>query len=349
MRRASRSRRGSRPRARPTSATEHEPSEPLELPGSRAGAGAGRRRAGAPQRRRAAASAPARRRPPAAATAAAPQPAPAPAPPPQAPRRAASSTPMRINPIARSVERGARGVSDAASSALSARSWCAAASSPRSALEPLFAQQREKGAALDRSRSSQRNARRRGDVAQALADECGLPFVARDRRRRTSRRALADAPADHATPSRTSVLVVGRGRRRASTCVVRRSARHRRRSTTCARSSASRSSSRVAPRRGRRRRHQPRLRARRTTTASSRATTSSDDEEELVDILDSDDDAPIIRWVNGLFSQAVQRARERHPHRAGRERGHRALPHRRRALRGQARQPRSSWRRSSRA
>lgn len=30
------------------------------------------------------------------------------------------------------------------------------------------------------------------------------------------------------------------------------------------------------------------------------------DEDDTVDLLDSDDDAPIIRWVNGLFSQAVK-------------------------------------------
>ncbi len=30
------------------------------------------------------------------------------------------------------------------------------------------------------------------------------------------------------------------------------------------------------------------------------------EEEELVDIIDSDDDAPIIAWVNGLFAQAVR-------------------------------------------
>ena len=59
--------------------------------------------------------------------------------------------------------------------------------------------------------------------------------------------------------------------------------------------------------------------------------------EELVDILEITDEAPIIRWVNSLLFQRGEGARERYPHRAGRERGHRALPHRRRALRGQAR------------
>ena len=71
--------------------------------------------------------------------------------------------------------------------------------------------------------------------------------------------------------------------------------------------------------------------------ASSRPTTTSAPKNELDDILDSDDEAPIIRWVNSLLFQAVEGARERHPHRAGREGGHRPLPHRRRALRRQAR------------
>ncbi|MCC6215109.1 MAG: type II secretion system ATPase GspE [Polyangiaceae bacterium] len=42
-------------------------------------------------------------------------------------------------------------------------------------------------------------------------------------------------------------------------------------------------------------------------------TSAADDGEGLADILDSDDDAPIIRWVNSLFAQAVkQRASDIH-------------------------------------
>ena len=40
--------------------------------------------------------------------------------------------------------------------------------------------------------------------------------------------------------------------------------------------------------------------------ASSRRTTTLGEDDELVDILDSDDEAPIIRWVNSLFFQAVK-------------------------------------------
>ena len=66
---------------------------------------------------------------------------------------------------------------------------------------------------------------------------------------------------------------------------------------------------------------------------------NEDDEgaaEELVDILDVNDEAPIIRWVNALHVQRGQGAGQRHPHRAGREGRHRPLPHRRRALRDPA-------------
>ena len=43
--------------------------------------------------------------------------------------------------------------------------------------------------------------------------------------------------------------------------------------------------------------------------------------EELVDILEITDEAPIIRWVNSLHVQRGQGARQRYPHRAGREGG----------------------------
>ena len=42
------------------------------------------------------------------------------------------------------------------------------------------------------------------------------------------------------------------------------------------------------------------------TTGELEAEGEKDDNEDEIDILDSDDDAPIIRWVNGLLSQAVK-------------------------------------------
>ncbi|MEN9582033.1 MAG: hypothetical protein RJA70_5042, partial [Pseudomonadota bacterium] len=44
----------------------------------------------------------------------------------------------------------------------------------------------------------------------------------------------------------------------------------------------------------------------RKDTGSELESTEDEREEGIVDILDSDDEAPIIRWVNGLFSQAVK-------------------------------------------
>src|SRR6187431_2183133 len=42
------------------------------------------------------------------------------------------------------------------------------------------------------------------------------------------------------------------------------------------------------------------------TTGELEAEGGKEDEEEEIDILDSDEDAPIIRWVNGLLGQAVK-------------------------------------------
>jgi general secretion pathway protein E len=44
----------------------------------------------------------------------------------------------------------------------------------------------------------------------------------------------------------------------------------------------------------------------RSTTMSELEPTEKSDDDEEIDILDSDEDAPIIRWVNGLLSQAVK-------------------------------------------
>ncbi|HLV68103.1 MAG TPA: type II secretion system protein GspE, partial [Polyangiaceae bacterium] len=44
----------------------------------------------------------------------------------------------------------------------------------------------------------------------------------------------------------------------------------------------------------------------RQTALSELQATDQIQDDEQIDILDSDDDAPIIRWVNGLFSQAVK-------------------------------------------
>ena len=45
------------------------------------------------------------------------------------------------------------------------------------------------------------------------------------------------------------------------------------------------------------------------------------------------EDAPVVKLINGLLTEAVKRGRQRHPHRAVRARDPGALPHRRRAAR----------------
>jgi general secretion pathway protein E len=57
---------------------------------------------------------------------------------------------------------------------------------------------------------------------------------------------------------------------------------------------------------------------------------------EPTDLLESDDDAPIIRLINAMLTEADQGKCLRHPHRAVREPPGRALPRRRRAARGAA-------------
>ena len=61
---------------------------------------------------------------------------------------------------------------------------------------------------------------------------------------------------------------------------------------------------------------------------------------EQADLLESDDDAPIIRLINAVLTQAVKRERLRHPRRAVREPAGDALPRRWRAARSAAVQAR---------
>ena len=190
------------------------------------------------------------------------------------------------------------------SSASSARSSSRRGVVPAERLEALFAVQREKGVDLARSRSCNAN----------VVDEIAIAQRAR-RRGASSRSSSGSTSTQIATALATRVpitfakahriLVVRRGRARGPRR-LRRSVRHAARSTTCARSSASRSRRSSAAGDADRGRHQPRLRARGRRRASSRATTRSVDEEAASDILDSDDDAPVIRWVNSLFLQAMK-------------------------------------------
>ena len=91
--------------------------------------------------------------------------------------------------------------------------------------------------------------------------------------------------------------------------------------------------------------YEARLRRRRWTrwAASRRTPTSRDlaqDIPEPSDLLESEDDAPVIRLINALLTQAVKENALGHPHRAVREPARGPLPRRRRAARGAADQAR---------
>ncbi len=61
-----------------------------------------------------------------------------------------------------------------------------------------------------------------------------------------------------------------------------------------------------------------------------------EEEVNLQDLERATEDAPVVRLVNALLTDAIKKRRERHPHRALREDAPRPLPHRRRALRDHA-------------
>ena len=89
-------------------------------------------------------------------------------------------------------------------------------------------------------------------------------------------------------------------------------------------------------------RHRGQARQGRTAPRKSSATSPQDmagsraeDIDDLSSLGDSPDDAPIVRYVNLLITQAI-RPRLRHPRRADRARPAGALPHRRRAARDHA-------------
>ena len=211
---------------------------------------------------------------------------------------------------------------------------------PAERLEPLYAMQRERGVDLiDLLVNS--SVVDEAAIARALADEAQLPFVDDDRSRARSRprsrracrsRFAKSAPDARRTPRTTQSVHV----------VLRRPVRHR----------AARRSARALrqARRGDRR-----ARARRIVDAINRVYEREAGGGEL----ETDDGAGRRRRSRERHPRLRRRsarhplgqlallpgdegARERHPHRAGRERGHRPLPHRRRALRrARARRARS--------
>jgi general secretion pathway protein E len=167
------------------------------------------------------------------------------------------------------------------------------------ALEPLYAQQREKGAALV-DLVVQTNAASEEDVARALAAECELEFLPRFDSEGVSPQVATRLPIGYA---RNHKLLVVNER---DDCVE----------VVCADPLDTDALDDVRATFGK-----P-IAARvaapevvidainrvyeRQETASELEPNEALEEDDAVDILDSDEDAPIIRWVNGLFKQAVK-------------------------------------------
>ena len=223
----------------------------------------------------------------------------------------------------------------------SARSSCAAAASRPIRSSARSRKQREEGGLLGEvlvrlqaDRRGSARARARAAVRHAVP---ARPAARRGHPGRADRQAAdqlrAPAPRAAARPRRARPRD-GRGRRSA------RGRRDRRGRACCSASRSSRSSRRRAKIVDHINKTYSRLRggaeleegARRTTTR-----TSEYQSEELVDMLDANDEAPIIRWVNSLMFQAAkERASDIHIE-PGEKRHHRPLPRRRRAARSQAR------------
>ena len=168
------------------------------------------------------------------------------------------------------------------------------------ALEQLFAQQREKGTPLTEL-LVQNNLASEATVARALAEECGLPFVEH-----------VDVDS---IPVETAIrLPIGYARNHRVIVAAETDAEV---SVICADplDTAGLDDVRAAFNKPLDLTVAPaevvveainRVYERGMTTGELQAEGEKEDEEEEIDILDSDDDAPIIRWVNGLLSQAVK-------------------------------------------
>jgi general secretion pathway protein E len=166
-------------------------------------------------------------------------------------------------------------------------------------IEGLYVQQREKGSPLVdivvQSRAATEDA-----VAQALADECGLPFVPRIDVNAVPTALATRLPIGYAKAHK--VLVVGEGEERVDVVCgdpldtaalddVRACFGKLVHATVAPAETVVDAINRVYERQ---------------ETTSDLETDEGLSEEDEIDILESDDDAPIIRWVNGLFFNAVK-------------------------------------------
>jgi general secretion pathway protein E len=167
------------------------------------------------------------------------------------------------------------------------------------ALEPLYVAQIEKPRGL-LELVVESNLATQSDVARALAAECGLPFVERIDVEAVSTEAATRLPITYA---KSHGLLVTAERDDAVTVICSdpldtsglddvRATFQKTLELSVAPSELVIDAINRVYERG-------------TTMSELEPAEKSDDEEEI-DILDSDEDAPIIRWVNGLLSQAVK-------------------------------------------
>jgi len=167
------------------------------------------------------------------------------------------------------------------------------------ALEPLYAQQREKSVQLV-DLVVQARAASESDVARAFATECGLPFVERIDLEAVPTQLAARLPITYAKNHK--LIVVGESDENVQVvCAdpldtlglddVRAAFGKPVQAFVASPEEVVNAINRVYERQ---------------ETMSELESEERLADEEEVDILDSDEDAPIIRWVNGLFSQAVK-------------------------------------------
>jgi general secretion pathway protein E len=167
-------------------------------------------------------------------------------------------------------------------------------------LKPFFAQQRENGPSLmDLLLAG--NVADGGAVAQALADECGFPYLARIDIDAVSTPIAGKLPISYAKAHK--ILVAGEDEQRVhvvcadplDTAGLDDVRALFQKPVDVSVTSAENVVDAIN-----------RVYERSDQSGGELETNNDNNEEELEDILDSDDDAPIIRWVNALFFQGVK-------------------------------------------
>jgi general secretion pathway protein E len=167
-------------------------------------------------------------------------------------------------------------------------------------LKPFFAQQRENGPSLMELLLAG-NVADGGAVAQALADECGFPYLARIDIESISTPVAAKLPISYAKAHKILVLAEDEHRVHAvcadplDTAGLDDIRALFQKPVDVSVTSAENVVDAIN-----------RVYERSDQGGGDLESNNDNNEEELEDILDSDDDAPIIRWVNALFFQGVK-------------------------------------------